>query len=462
MNTLYPIFLKLENKPALVVGGGNVAEQKVRGLLDVGANVTVISPKLTDGLEVLVTEHRISVHRREYRPGDVEGYFLVFAAANDASVHQEVFNDAVSRNIPVNVVDVPELCNFYLSSLFQKGDLKIAVSTNGKSPTLGKIIRDRIADEFSVAYPELLETLGGMRPHVQKSFPDFASRKETYEQLVHTELERLPSYSRKPDHTVEQKSPELSKVYLVGAGPGDPELITVKGMKLLCSAEVIIYDAMVNKDLLSLAPVGTERIYVGKRAGSHCTRQEDINELLILKAREGKRVVRLKGGDPFIFGRGGEEVEALRNAGLDVEIVPGITAGIGVPASLGIPLTHRKLSSSVVFITGHEDPAKNEERIDWAGISRIDTIVVYMGIRRIQFISEQLMNSGVSPLRPVACLFGGTLPEEIVITGTLQDIGSRVSEVSTDSPGLIIVGDVVGFLDSRNISMPDCVGEETV
>jgi siroheme synthase len=153
----------------------------------------------------------------------------------------------------------------------------------------------------------------------------------------------------------------------------------------------------------------------------------------------------LKGGDPFIFGRGGEEVEALRNAGLEVEIVPGITAGIGVPASLGIPLTHRKLSSSVVFITGHEDPTKNEERIDWDGISRIDTIVVYMGMRRIQFIAEQLMNGGVSPSRPVACLFGGTLPEEIVITGTLQDIGSRVSEVSTDSPGLIVVGDVVGF-----------------
>jgi uroporphyrin-III C-methyltransferase / precorrin-2 dehydrogenase / sirohydrochlorin ferrochelatase len=449
MNTLYPIFLNIAGKPVLVVGGGAVAEQKTKGLLEVQADVTVIAPHVTEIISTLAGGKKITLHRREYRPDDSKGFVIVIGATNDRSVQQAVFNDAQQEHIPVNIVDVPHLCTFFLSSLFQKGDLKIAVSTNGKSPTLGKIIRDKIQAEFSHGYPGLLETLGGMRPEVIKSFPDFESRKSVFERLVHSELLRLPLYSEKAK--VHDSTPLAAggKVFLVGAGPGDPELITVKGLKILRSAEVVLYDALVNSQLLSFAPESSEKYYVGKRSGVHCMRQEEINELLVAKAREGKRIIRLKGGDPFIFGRGGEELEALQEAGIETEVVPGITAGAGIPTSLGIPLTFRRESSSVVFVTGHEDPAKETERINWQSVSRIDTIVIYMGVKRLHDIVEELIRHGMSPLKPAAVIYGGTLPGEIAVRGVLEDIEEHVKNYSVESPGLIIVGDVVRFLDRR-------------
>ncbi|MBI1807488.1 MAG: uroporphyrinogen-III C-methyltransferase [Ignavibacteria bacterium] len=447
MNTLYPIFLNIEHQPVLVVGGGMVAEQKIRGLLDAKAEVTVIAPSISAAVEELAGKNKIIVHRRAYESGDVGGFFLVIGATDDKTVQQVIFNDAQSKNVPVNIVDVPQLCTFYLSSVFQKGDLKIAVSTNGKSPTLGQIIRDKIRDEFADGYPELLETIGGVRPHVLKAFPDVQSRKELFRRLVQTELERLHGRTQKGATRPYEDFPQKGKVYIIGAGPGDPELMTVKGLKILQSADVIMYDALVNTELLSYVKESAEKIFVGKRAGAHCKRQEEINELLVLKAREGKLVLRLKGGDPFIFGRGGEELEALQNVGIKVEVVPGITAGIGIPTSLGIPLTHRRHSSSVVFLTGHEDPTKDEQHVDWNSISRIDSIVIYMGVKRLHFIVDQLIQHGVSPLKPAAVIFDGTLPEEIVLTGTLEDIGEKVHKHSMNSPGLIIVGDVVRFVE---------------
>jgi len=236
------------------------------------------------------------------------------------------------------------------------------------------------------------------------------------------------------------------KAFLIGAGPGDPELMTVKGLKILRSADVVLYDALVDIQVLSCVPENAEKIFVGKRDHRRCTRQEEINELIVSKVSEGKRVVRLKGGDPLIFGRGGEELDALRKAGIDVEVVPGITSGIGVPTSLGIPLTNRGTSSSVVFVTGHEDPGKGKELVDWHSIARIDTIVIYMGIKKLPFIIRQLIGHGLPPEKHIAVIFGGTMPGEVVIAGTLEDIEDRMIDHVNDAPGLIVIGDVVRYL----------------
>jgi uroporphyrin-III C-methyltransferase / precorrin-2 dehydrogenase / sirohydrochlorin ferrochelatase len=442
MNTLYPIFLKLENKPILVVGGGKVSEQKIKGLLDVNANVTVVSPQVTEWIDTLVSEKKITLWRREYLENDVEGFFLVFAATNNPVVHQQIFNDAASHNIPVNVVDVPDLCNFYLASIFHDGDLKIAVSTNGKSPTLGKIIRGRIAEEFGKNYPELLNRLSEIRPYVHSAFIEADKRKEVLEKIVDDELKKINDGRLSLTPTCQK----AGKVLLVGAGPGDPELISVKGLRAIQNADVILYDALIQKELLLNARRDCELINVGKRSGKHSVSQEEINGILVVKAKEGKVVVRLKGGDPFIFGRGGEETEALRHEGINTEIIPGITAGIGIPSSLGISLTKRGYSSNVVFVTGNEQSGKESE-IAWQKISAIDTIVVYMGIKNIRHIVKNLIGAGRFPETSAVVIFGGTTPEEIVVRGTLNTIADDVERVITDAPGIIVIGDVAGFIE---------------
>ena len=443
MNSLYPLFFKLEGKPVLVVGGGKIAEQKVNGLLGAKASVTVVAPRLTGELERFALESTIALHRRTFQKTDVDGFALVFGATDNASVNQEIYDDANARGIPVNIVDVPHLCSFYLASVFQNGDLKIAVSTNGKSPTLGKIVRDRIAAEFSKGYPELLDTLGDLRPSVHSIYTEPDTRKSVFESIVNDELKRrnLPS-GQLSNH------PLTGKVYLVGAGPGDPDLITVKGLRILQQADVIAYDALVNFELLEHAKPACERIFVGKRSDGHFVRQEEINALLAKKAKEGRIVVRLKGGDPFVFGRGAEEMEYLQDAGIEVTVVPGITAGTGIPSSVGIPLTHRDISSSVVFVTGSESGGKENE-VDWTRIAAVDTVVVYMGISNLPGIACRLMDAGRSPDTPAAAIFDGTKPEEIVIEGRLASIAAQVDKCRSEAPGIVIIGDVVGLLKKK-------------
>jgi uroporphyrin-III C-methyltransferase / precorrin-2 dehydrogenase / sirohydrochlorin ferrochelatase len=456
MNDLYPVFLKMQHQPILIVGGGRVAEQKINSLLETKSDITVIAPEISPAIMKLVEEERIHLRQREFRDGDVGGFFIVIGATDDRKTQERIYSEARSKGIQVNIVDVPELCTFYLSSVFQKGDLKIAVSTNGKSPTLGKIIRNKIRNEFSNGYPELLERLGEIRPDVQNTFPDFESRKKLHEKIVRSELERLDDNRRCQRQGARNQNRETTgygRVYLVGAGPGDTELITVKGLKILQQAEVVLYDALINKELLDEASEAAEKIFVGKRAGEYCLKQEEINNLLILKAREGKRVVRLKGGDPFIFGRGGEELEALRKERIDVEIVPGVTAGVGVPASLGIPLTNRGESSSVVFLTGHKDGAHTGEDADWKNLSHADTAVIYMGTKKLGELAEKLTNNGIPASRPVAVVFGGTLPEQEIIVATLETIEMSVGDVPRKLPGLIIVGEVVRRYERRKSNL---------
>lgn len=447
MNTLYPIFLKLTGSPVLVVGGGNVAGQKIKSLLASNASVTVVAPDVTRMISDLAKAGAIQLHKRPYRSEDVTGnlgYSLIFGATDEPAVQDQVFRDAKRRGIPVNIADVPDRCMFYLSSVFEKGDLKVAVSTNGKSPTLGKTIRDRIGELVESGYPELLEFLGGIRQEVHSRHAQYEERKRDFELIVQNSLKKLDD---KESLLLPQKlkTNHQRKVYLVGAGPGDPELITVKGLRLLQRADVVVYDALINLDLLDHLPLTAERILAGKRGGNHSTSQEEINRILIDRANHGNVVVRLKGGDPFVFGRGGEELKVLRETGIEVEVVPGITSGTGVPASIGLPLTYRRVSSSVVFVTGHECGDK-ERPVDWNSIAGIDTIVVYMGIRNIGTIATSLRNAGKSPDTPAAVVFSGTWAEETIIEGTLGSIVERISERESGRPGLIFIGEVVRLL----------------
>jgi uroporphyrin-III C-methyltransferase/precorrin-2 dehydrogenase/sirohydrochlorin ferrochelatase len=449
MNNLCPIFMKLEFQPVLVVGGGKVAEQKIRTLLDAGANVTVIAPEVSETIEQLSKANRIYLVLREYADYDVDGFAIVIAATGDPKVQRRIYEQARARLIPVNVADVPELCTFYFGSTFQSGDLKIAVSTNGKSPTLGKIIRDKIKDEFSRGYPEIIRRVGELRLEVRNVFTDFRSRKKFLEEVIRVEMEQSGLTSETDSGTFERQRGKNGKVFLVGAGPGDPELITVKGVKILRCADVVLYDALVSKRILDEIPEPVEKVLVGKRAGEHNFDQVEINKLLICKAREGKLVVRLKCGDPFVFGRGGEEMEALRMAGVDFEIVPGITAGVGVPSSIGIPLTYRGESSSVVFVTGHEVEDKKDGRVDWGNLSHADTVVIYMGIRNLDSIVNKLHAYGVPLSKPTAVIFNGTMPNQQVVVGTLEDIAKKVKDFHEEPPGLVVIGEVVRFFDRR-------------
>lgn len=454
MNTLYPIFLKLRGKPVLVVGGGHVAGQKIRGLLASEASVTVVAPDVSDPISDLAGAGRITLHRRSFEEGDVNGFFLVIGATDDPSLQDRILRDAQRHNAPVNIVDMPDRCTFYLASVFEKGDLKIAVSTNGKSPTLGKIIRDEIGQIFGDGYPELLDFLGGIRNEILTRHADYNERKRNFECIVRNRLKHLKKGRAlsglgpisSPASLEREKS---GKVYLVGAGPGDPELITVKGLHCLQTADVVVYDALVSRELLHHVPPAAECVFAGKREGNHSRKQEEINRLLINRAQEGNVVVRLKGGDPFVFGRGGEEFDALRQAGIDVEVVPGITAGTGVPASIGIPLTLRHVSSSVVFVTGHECIGKGTT-VDWESVAAIDTIVIYMGIQHLADIALRLQQAGRRSDTPVAVIFAGTWPEELVLDGTLGTIREHVAPYSSDAPGLILVGEVVRFLKHRS------------
>jgi len=288
--------------------------------------------------------------------------------------------------------------------------------------------------------------VGDLRGDVLRTLPDFDSRKRLFEQIVRTELGRRSLAPGKTKGGRDRYSSVEGKVSLVGAGPGDPDLITVKGLRVLREADVVLYDALISGGILAHVPPSAVKIDVGKRGGAPSTPQQEINDLMIREARSGRRVVRLKAGDPFVFGRGGEELEALRNAGIEVEIIPGITAGTGVPASLGIPLTHRAMSSSVVFLTGHEDTAKSRGQIEWDRIAGTDTVVIYMGIRNLHGIVTRLLSNGVPSGRPVAVVFDGTLPGQTVVAGTLDDIEGRVAGQTCSGPGLIILGDVVSLL----------------
>src|SRR5438067_26547 len=446
MTAFYPVFLDLHGRRAVVIGGGAVAEQKVHGLVGAGAHVTVVSTDVTPALGALARRNAIEHKRRPYRRGDLKGAWLAIAATDDRGTNGAVWAEAEQLGVPLNAVDDLEHCSFIAPAVHREGDITVAVSTAGKSPALAVRLRQRIARLVGRAEARLCELLGELRPGLAERVPDAPARTALWYRIVDSDV---IDFVRRGDidgargRIAELVGPHpLSPspfgrggtVYLVGAGPGDPGLITAKGLELLRSADVVGYDRLVSPALLAQAPAEAERILRG-------TDQQDVNALLIDRAREGLNVVRLKGGDPFVFGRGAEECEALAAAGVSYEVIPGVTSAIAVPAAAGIPVTHRRVASGFAVVAGHECDGRSDP--DWDAVSRMPTLVVLMGLAALPDVVARLRAQGAPADAPVAVIASGTLPEQRRVVGTLDDIAQLVAAAGLEPPATLVIGEVV-------------------
>lgn len=445
-----PIFFSVHQRPVLLVGGGDVAARKATLLLQAGAMVTVVAPRLAGAFTQWVRQGKLAHHAGRFEESLLDGAVLVFAATDDADVNQQVYQAAKARGIPVNVVDHPKLCTFIMPSIIDRSPVVAAVSTGGASPVLARLIRARLETLIPSGYGRLAKLVGEFRDAVKKRFTHPAQRRRFWEEILDGPIaEQVYSgqedaartaLQRKLDATVD--AAPIGTVFLVGAGPGDPDLLTFRALRLMQQADVVVYDRLVSQEVLALVRRDADRIYAGKERANHTLPQEDINHLLVRLAREGKRVVRLKGGDPFIFGRGGEEIETLAAQGIAFQVVPGITAAAGCASYAGIPLTHRDYAQSVVFVTGHlQDGSIN---LNWdAIIQPKQTIVFYMGLHGVAEICHKLIEHGMARGTPAALVQQGTTRHQRVLGGTLATLPGIVEQGHVKAPTLIIVGDVV-------------------
>jgi uroporphyrin-III C-methyltransferase/precorrin-2 dehydrogenase/sirohydrochlorin ferrochelatase len=458
MSPFYPVFLDLRGRRAVVIGGGTVAEQKVRGLLAAGAHVTVVSPETTQGLTDLAGYNEIDLRRRPYRHGDLAGAWLAIGATDNRAVNAAAWAEAERLGVPFNAVDDIDHCSFIAPAIHREGDITVAVSTAGKSPALAVRLRDRIARLIDRAEGQLCELLGELRPELAERVPDARARTALWYRIVDSDViefvrrgdtegarrrieELVDEVDLGPRLASSLANPETGVVYLVGAGPGDPGLITAKGLELLRSADVVVYDRLVSLALVAEAPASAERVFVGKHAHGTGAVQEDINALLVDRARRGLTVVRLKGGDPFVFGRGAEECEALHAAQVPFEVIPGVTSATAVPAAAGIPITHRRLASAFAVVTGHECGGPSD--LDWEALARIPTLVVLMGLGALPEIARKLVAHGTRSDIPAAVIASGTLPAQRVVVGTLTTIAALAAEAGLEPPAIVVVGEVV-------------------
>ncbi len=447
----FPVFLDLENRDCLVVGGGKVASRKAGLLLRAGASVELVAPHLCEELARLASDKRIHYCAREFAAADIEGKVLVIAATDRQEVNRLVSQLAKQHNIPVNVVDQPELCSFIVPSVIDRSPVQVAVSTGGSSPVLARLLRARLESYVPAAYGRLARLVEGFRERVKQRFSRLEQRRQFWENALQGEVAEL-LFAGRDDRAREQLERALAgsednplpvgEVYLVGAGPGDPDLLTFRALRLLQMADVVVYDRLVAPPILDLARREAERIYVGKERDNHALSQENINQLLVRLAKEGKRVVRLKGGDPFIFGRGGEEIATLMENGVAFQVVPGITAASGCATYSGIPLTHRDYAQSVVFATGHLQDGTVD--LNWKALAHPNqTIVFYMGLHGVGVVSAQLIAHGLPADTPVALIQQGTTQNQRVVVTTLDRLEATVRDAAIKPPTIIIVGKVV-------------------
>ncbi|MBT3061725.1 MAG: siroheme synthase CysG [Candidatus Thiodiazotropha sp.] len=446
----FPIFLDLKSRPCLVVGGGSIAERKTALLLRSGADVTLVSPDLCHNLATWRDMGRLTHRARGFRDEDLNGQYLAIAATNDPAVNRRVAEIATRQRIPVNVVDQPELCSFIVPSIIDRSPVVAAVSTGGASPVLARLIRSRLESLIPAGYGRLAELCKRFRQRVKERYAEPVDRRLFWDRVLQGGVaERVFSgHQDEADQLMEQilgtplSQQKMGEVYLVGAGPGDPDLLTFRALRLMQQADVVIYDRLVAKPILDMTRHDAEHIYVGKERDKHTMRQEEINQLLAKLAKQGKRVLRLKGGDPFIFGRGGEEIDTLAAEGVPFQVIPGITAASGCASYAGIPLTHRDYAQSVTFVTGHlKDGTMN---LNWEMLAQpSQTIVFYMGLVGLPVICRELKNQGVDGDMPIALIQQGTTQMQRVFTGTLETILDLVDRERPKPPTLIIVGRVV-------------------
>lgn len=452
-----PIFFNISNRLCIVIGGGDVATRKVTMLLKANADIKLIAPEICHELHALVDAGRIRFIRGEYAPSQLAGACMVVAATDDEAVNAAVSRDAQALNIPVNVVDAPELCTFTMGSIIDRSPIVIAVSSEGNAPVLARYIRSKIETLLPAGYGRIAGIAGEFRDKVKAKFATTQQRRRFWEDVFQGPLvERVLSGQEQAarellqdliDH--EDKPANKGEVFLVGGGPGDPDLLTFRALRLMQQCDVCVYDKLVSPEVMELVRRDAELIYVGKARDQHTMPQEDINELLARLALQGKRVLRLKGGDPFIFGRGGEEIETLMQRGVPFQVVPGITAANGVSTYAGIPLTHRDYSQACLFITGHLKDGTLD--LDWESMARPrQTVVIYMGLVGLPQICEKLIEHGVSPDMPAAVVQQGTTQKQRVVTATLRDLAVKVEQAGIKAPCLTIIGEVVKLRERLN------------
>jgi len=460
-----PIFVNIRNQPCLVIGGGEVAARKVALLKKAQAEVTVISPELGRELTDMAEQAEIIHVAREFEDNDINQPVLVIAATDQSDVNEKVSRLAKARGIPVNVVDNPPLCSFIMPSIVDRSPVQIAISTGGASPVLARMIRTRLEGCIPAAYGRLAALVDGFRDRVKAKFSHVEERRTFWEAVLEgTVADRV--FSGHEDEAKEELERAIDaaearpnfqgEVYLVGAGPGDPDLLTFRALRLMQAADVVVYDRLVSPAIRDLVRRDAEMVYVGKERNKHTMQQENINQLLVRLAKEGKRVLRLKGGDPFIFGRGGEEIELLAQEGVAFQVVPGITAAAGCASYAGIPLTHRDYSQACVFVTGHLKDGSID--LNWQALAQPNqTVVFYMGLHGAPTLCKELIAHGLPADTPVALVQKGTTPEQKTIIATLDNLVETVKQHELKPPTLIIVGNVVKLkekLDWFNPSDP--------
>lgn len=446
----FPIFLNIKDRPCLVVGGGDVAARKVALLRRAGGRVTVVAPNLCDRLATQHQRGEINYRQRSFEPDDVTGNLIVIAATDDVGLNRHVSELATKLNIPVNVVDQPKLCSFTVPSIVDRSPLVVAVSTGGASPVLARLLRARLETLIPSGYGRLARLVEGFRRQVQQRFATTDERRHFWEGILQGPIAEMLLAGQEPaaraaleQAVANADSGELTgEVYLVGAGPGDPDLLTFRALRLMQQADIILYDRLVSPEILELTRRDADRIYVGKERSKHAVPQSEINELLVELARKGKRVLRLKGGDPFIFGRGGEEIDRLTDEGIPFQVVPGITAAAGCASYAGIPLTHRDYSQSCVFVTGHLKDGTTD--LNWETlIQPQQTVVIYMSLAGLGIICRELIAHGLPDATPAALIEQGTTQQQRVLIGDLSTLPGIVKAADVHAPTLVIIGKVV-------------------
>ncbi len=452
----FPIFIDIKQKPCLVVGGGDIALRKINLLLKADAQVTCIAKKCCTGITQLVAKHKITHLQKAFTADDISAQMLIISATDDCLLNAQVAKLAKAANIPVNVVDSPALCSFVMPSIVNRSPVMIAISSAAKAPVLARLIRAKLESTIPHGYGELATLAGNFRQQVKDKFNKIEDRRHFWEKIF-SGIIAEKVFSGKLDEAKADLQTQLDnssdskvgEVYLVGGGPGDPDLLTFKALRLMQQADVILYDRLVSAEVMELVRRDAQLIYVGKQRDNHSVPQDGINQLLVDLAKQGKRVCRLKGGDPFIFGRGGEEIESLAENAIPFQVVPGITAALGCSTYSGIPLTHRDYSQSCRFVTGHlKDGSMN---LPWGELAlEQQTIVFYMALVGAKYLSAQLIAHGMSANMPVALVEKGTTAEQKVYVTTLVELPNLVENTIIHPPTLIIVGEVVKLREKLN------------
>ncbi|MDD5403075.1 MAG: siroheme synthase CysG [Sulfuricella sp.] len=461
-----PIFFDIKGQPCSVIGGGDVAARKAAMLLQSGGKVTVVAPQLCAALKREADKGAITHVQAHFSPEHLDHAVIVIAATDDRAVNQRVSEIARARRIPVNVVDDPELCSFIMPSVIDRSPVVVAVSTGGASPVLARLLRARLETLIPASYGRLAALADNFRGKVKQHFSESGQRRIFWEKIFQGPIAEMVFAGREEQATsaLEQAITEAAdippqgEVYLVGGGPGNPDLLTFRALRLMQQADVIVYDNLVTPQVLEMTRRDADRIFVGKQRANHAMRQEEINELLVKLAKEGKRVLRLKGGDPFIFGRGGEEIETLSANRIPFQVVPGITAASGVASYAGIPLTHRDYAQACVFVTGHLKDGTMD--LDWEMLARPNqTVVIYMGLLGLPVLCQRLIAHGLTPFTPAAIVQQGTTPSQRVVTGTLESLPQLAADANLKPPTLIIVGKVVSLQGKLAWFKPDLKSE---